>query len=63
MDFSGLVASKNSMFCSILKKSQFRYPRLVKKSFLISVLPKLQKSNTEKKQYASFLPSVNWILS
>ena len=36
---------------------------LVKKSFLISELPKLQKSNTEKKQYVSFLPSVNWILS
>ena len=27
------------------------------------MLPKLQKSNTEKKQYVSFLPSVNWILS
>ena len=35
---------------------------LVKKSFLITMLPKLQKQNTEKAQYASFMPSANWIL-
>ena len=36
---------------------------LVKKSFLITMLPKLQKQNTEKAQYTSFIPSVNWIMS
>ena len=36
---------------------------LVKKSFLITMLPKLQKQNSEKAQYTSFIPSVNWILS
>jgi len=36
---------------------------LVKKSFLITMMPKLQKQNSEKAQYVSFLPSVNWILS
>jgi len=35
----------------------------VKKSFLITMKPKLQKENSEKSQYVSFLPSVNWILS
>ena len=35
----------------------------VKKSFLITMKPKLQKGNSEKEQYVSFLPSVNWILS
>ena len=36
---------------------------LVKKSFLITMLPKLQKQNSEKAQYTSFIPSANWILS
>lgn len=36
---------------------------LVKKSFLITMLPKLQKQNTEKSQIVSFMPSANWILS
>ena len=36
---------------------------LVKKSFLITMLPKLQKQNSEKAQYTSFIPSVNWIMS
>tara|TARA_B100001245_G_C22842301_1_gene404947 strand:+ start:247 stop:1200 length:954 start_codon:yes stop_codon:yes gene_type:complete len=36
---------------------------LIKKSFLITMKPKLQKSNSEKVQYVSFMPSVNWILS
>ena len=36
---------------------------LVKKSFLITMIPKLQKQNTEKAQYASFMPSANWIMS
>ena len=36
---------------------------LIKKSFLITMRPKLQKSNLEKEQYVNFLPSVNWILS
>jgi GT2 family glycosyltransferase len=36
---------------------------LVKKSFLITMLPKLQKQNKEKAQYTSFIPSVNWIMS
>ena len=36
---------------------------LVKKSFLITMLPKFQKQNTEKAQYISFMPSANWILS
>ena len=36
---------------------------LIKKSFLITMKPKLQKGNSEKEQYVSFLPSVNWILS
>jgi len=36
---------------------------MVKKSFLISMLPKLQKKNSEKPQYTSFMPSVNWIMS
>ena len=36
---------------------------LVKKSFLITMRPKIQKNNTEKEQYVNFLPSVNWILS
>ena len=36
---------------------------LVKKSFLITMLPKLQKQNKEKEQYVSFIPSANWILS
>ena len=35
----------------------------VKKSFLISMVPKLQKKNSEKAQYTSFMPSVNWIMS
>ena len=36
---------------------------LVKKSFLITMLPKLQKQNSEKAQYTSFIPSANWIMS
>ena len=36
---------------------------LVKKSFLITMLPKLQKQNSEKAQYTGFIPSVNWIMS
>ena len=36
---------------------------LVKKSFLITMLPKLQKQNNEKAQYTSFIPSVNWIMA
>jgi len=36
---------------------------LVKKSFLITMLPKLQKQNSEKAQYTSFIPSVNWIMT
>ena len=36
---------------------------LVKKSFLITMLPKLQKQNKEKAQYVGFIPSANWILS
>jgi len=36
---------------------------LVKKSFLITMLPKLQKQSTEKPQIVSFMPSANWILS
>ena len=36
---------------------------LVKKSFLITMLPKLQKQNSEKAQYTNFIPSVNWIMS
>ena len=36
---------------------------VIKKSFLITMKPKLQKENSEKSQYVSFLPSVNWILS
>ena len=36
---------------------------MVKKSFLITMNPRVQKSNTEKQQFVSFLPSVNWILS
>lgn len=35
----------------------------VKKSFLITMKPKLQKYNSEKEQYVSFLPSVNWVLT
>ena len=34
---------------------------MVKKSFLITMKPALQKGNREKAQYVSFLPSVNWI--
>jgi len=36
---------------------------LIKKSFLITIRPKIQKNNIEKQQYVNFLPSVNWILS
>ena len=36
---------------------------LIKKSFLITMKPQLQKDNSEKVQYVSFMPSVNWILS
>ena len=36
---------------------------VVKKSFLITMLPKLQKQNKEKAQYVGFIPSANWILS
>ena len=36
---------------------------LVKKSFLITMLPNFQKQNKEKAQYVSFIPSANWILS
>ena len=36
---------------------------LVKKSFLITMLPNFQKQNKEKAQHVSFLPSANWILS
>lgn len=36
---------------------------LAKKSFLITMLPKFQKENTEKTQYLNFMPSANWILS
>ena len=37
---------------------------LVKKSFLITMMPNFQKNNTNKKsQYVSFIPSANWILS
>ena len=35
---------------------------LMKKSFLITMKPKLQKQNNEKPQYVSFLPSANWFL-
>ena len=36
---------------------------VIKKSFLITMQPKLQKHTTENKQYVDFLPSCNWILS
>jgi len=36
---------------------------LVKKSFLITMLPNFQKQNKEKAQHVSFVPSANWILS
>ena len=36
---------------------------LVKKSFFITMRPKLQKSNKEKLQFVKFAPSVNWIMS
>ena len=36
---------------------------MVKKSFLITMNPRVQKSNTEKQQFVSFLPSVNWVLT
>ena len=36
---------------------------LVKKSFFITMRPKLQKSNEEKLQFVKFAPSVNWIIS
>ena len=35
----------------------------IKKSFLITMMPQLQKNTAEKKQFVSFLPSVNWITS
>ena len=36
---------------------------LVKKSFLITMLPNFQKKNKEKSQFVSFIPSANWFLS
>ena len=36
---------------------------LIKKSFLITIKPNLQKKKTNKPQYVNFLPSVNWVLS
>ena len=36
---------------------------IVKKSYLITMRPKMQKNNIEKQQFVNFLPSVNWILS
>ena len=37
---------------------------LIKKSFLITMIPDFQKSNTkEKTQFVSFMPSANWVLS
>ena len=34
----------------------------VKKSYLITMMPNIQKSSKEKSRYVGFLPSVNWIL-
>ncbi len=36
---------------------------IVKRSFLITMLPQFQKSDTKKPQFLSFMPSCNWILS
>ena len=36
---------------------------IVKKSFLITMLPQFQKSDKKKPQFLSFMPSCNWILS